>query len=330
MLRKGILVLLVCVTLVAGVSALLVATQSAEAAFAGRNGKIVFASERVTGFGTNPDENLEILTMSSNGTGIKQLTNSNDHKQFPAWSRNGKKIAYSSGPRFGNADIYVMNADGSNQTNVTNTPDENDSNPSFSPNGKRLVFTSTGAEATNPGEDQEIFTIKLDGTGREQLTDNAADIDDAPTFSPDGTKVAFVTNRDNPGSDVTEIYTVNADGSDPLNLSRSPAALDFSPNWSPDGKKIAFVTNRGFPAGNVEVFVMDADGSHQTNLTVSRWEDKAPAFSPDGRHIVFETGRDGHFEVYRMRADGSLQTRLTIEEEIDIQPDWQPLKKRRR
>jgi Tol biopolymer transport system component len=193
---------------------LIVATKPAEAAFPGRNGKIVFESNRTIGAGVdNPTGDSEIFVMNPDGTGLTQLTFNTALDGMPVWSGNGKKIAFRSF-RDNNDEIYTMNADGSAQTNITNNPGL-DVEPAFSRDGTKIVFRSqrtTGEGVDNPTGNSEIFTINLDGTGLKQLTFNTAD-DRDPTWSPDGTKIAFMTDRDAPSSGNFEVYTMNADGS---------------------------------------------------------------------------------------------------------------------
>ncbi len=100
------------------------------------------------------------------------------------------------------------------------------------------------------------------------------------------------------------------------------AQVNYSlPSWSPDGRKIVFVSERD---GNFEVYVMNADGSGQRNLTRHPGHDSAPAWSPDGRKIAFTTKRDGNFEVYVMNADGSGQQNLTRNPAPDRSPSGRP------
>ena len=217
------------------------------------------------------------------------------------------KLAFSSG-RDGNNEIYSMNADGTNPTNLTNNL-ASDSAPSWSSDGTKLAFVS------NRDGNAEIYSMNADGSGQTRLTNNAAS-DSNPSWSPDGTKIAFRSGRD--GND--EIYGMNADGSGQTRLTNN-AAFDDTPSWSPDGSKIAFNSSRD---GNQEIYLMNADGSSPTRLTNNAAFDFLPSWSPDGTKLAFSSSRDGNFEIYGMNADGSGQTRLTTNSASDFTPSWSP------
>ena len=208
-----------------------------------------------------------------------------------------------------NGEIYVMNADGSEQTNISNNP-AFDGYPHWSPDGKKIAFMTS-----RDGINYEIYVMNADGTSQTRLTNNA-DLDAEPSWSPDGTKIAFRSDRDNHNY---QIYVMNADGSEQTNISNNTAA-DIHPDWSPDGTKIAFASDR---AGSYQIYVMNADGSEQTRLTNPAFGYQ-PSWSPDGTEIAFSSSRDGNSEIYVMNADGSEQTRLTNNADIDEQPSWSP------
>ena len=224
------------------------------------------------------------------------------------------KIVFSS-YRDGNTEIYIMNADGSNQTRLTNNPAA-DEYPSWSPDGKKIAFGS------NRDGNNEVYIMNADGSNQTNLTDNPA-YDLGPSWSPDGKKIAFASERD--GN--VDVFIMNTDGSNQTRLTNNPAA-DVKPQWSPDGKKIAFQTTRN---GKEDVYVMNSDGSNETRLTNNPASDLGLSWSPDGKKIAFASRRDGNSEIfygnteiYIMNADGSNQTRLTNNPSFDMVPCWSP------
>ena len=217
------------------------------------------------------------------------------------------KIAFAS-QRDSNNEIYVMNADGTNQVRLTNNP-SNDESPTWSPDRSRIAFRSE-RDGNN-----EIYVMNADGTGQFRLTNNNA-ADNSPVWSPNGGKIAFRSERD--GN--FEIYVMNADGTNQTRLTNNNA-VDNLPTWSPDSSKIAFTSERD---GNVEIYVMNADGNNQTRLTNNNVTDFFPAWSPNGSKIAFSSERDGNIEIYVMNADGNNQTRLTNNSFRDNVPAWSP------
>ena len=269
------------------------------------------------------------------------------------------KIAFERGG-FGFEDIYTMNADGSNQINLTNNRASN-RHPAVSPDGLKIAFES------NRDGNREIYVVNADGSNLVRLTNNPA-ADTYPTWSPDGSKIAFRSNREltqeiyvmnADGSNVVritgsddfgyispawspdgskiafhsfpefKIYVMNADGSNIVRLTDTPSGvLEANPEWSPDGSKIAFLReDEGLPFNN-EIYVMNADGSNPINLTNNLAEDNFPAWSPDGSKIAFASNRDHNNEVlqpeiYVMNADGSNVVRLS-NTVGDTAPNWGP------
>jgi len=251
-----------------------------------------------------------------------QLTSTPVHAAFPGV--NGK-IAFTT-TRNGNAEIFTMNPDGTNQTNLTNSPVSGDSNPQWSPDATKIVFDSSRTGSP------QIFVMNADGSEVTQLSDNTAD-EFLPDWSPDGTKIAFVSNRDQRGDcnyvGNCEIYVMNADGSNLTRLTSTPnLVLDFNPKWSPDGSKITFF--RGTAFSPHDIWVMDADGSNQTQLTNfgSSFNGLVTGldWSPDGTKIVYaRTGGGALSDIWVMSADGSNQVNLTNTPGFDdSSPAWSP------
>jgi Tol biopolymer transport system component len=285
----------------------------AEAAFAGANGKIAFDSLR----GVNPqcsipNCNFDIYAMNPDGSGMTQLTTNPAYDREPAWSADGTKIAFVSSrddPNPGGCspcirEIYVMNADGTGQTRVT-TDSLVDENPSWSPDGQKIVFQRTDTDCFQGG-DLTVHVVNADGTGETEIANGAS-----PGWSPDGQKILVYSPCTN------SMFTVNPDGSHPGPLPVSAPFGFGAPSWAPDGMTLAYSKASGtgsalyLRAGNGTEFPLTSDGLNG----------EEPAWSPDGTKIAFQRGS----EIYSMNADGSGVSNLTNDGEYSNFPSWQPL-----
>ncbi len=207
------------------------------------------------------------------------------------------RIAFAS-DRDGNFEIYVMNADGTATTRLTENS-ENDSEPAWSPDGGRIAFTS------HREGNWDVYVINADGSDQRRLTRNVA-FDGTPVWSPDGESIAFTSGRDGK----QEVYLMDADGRNQRGLTKNPEEHDSYPVWSRDGRLIAYhsTPDEGVPR---EIYVVTALGHDQRRLTDNNARDWLPAWSPAGDAIAFWSTRDGSWELYLMSDRGLDRRKLT-------------------
>jgi Tol biopolymer transport system component len=179
-----------------------------------------------------------------------------------------------------------------------------------------IVFSST-RHGSNNANQQEIYSMAPDGSSATRLTFNAK-VDTDPSLSPDGSKIAFQSDRDGDN----EIFVMNVDGTGVVQLTAN-AAADQAPAWSPDGTRIAFVSNR-ITQNNYDVWTMNANGTNPVRLTTIVSTDNYPTWSPDGTKIAFMSIRDGDEEIFVMNANGTTQVQITANNRRDSFPAWSP------
>lgn len=203
-----------------------------------------------------------------------------------------RQIAFTSS-RDGDHEIWVMNADGTNPTQLTFNSTV-DMEPTWSPDASRIAFT------TFQSGRQDVWVINADGSGATNLTATTGG-GSQPDWSPDGTKIAYVKNND--------IFVMNADGTNPIDVSKDPVSVEYEdtdPTWSPDGTKIAFTSWRG---DDFEIWITDADGSNETQVT-DGFSDDDPTWSPDGSRLAFVRNPNGDHQIYIVNVDGTNLTLL--------------------
>jgi Tol biopolymer transport system component len=243
--------------------------------------------------------------------------------------------------RDGNAEIYVMNGDGTGLKNLTNNPAQ-DVTPVWSPDGTRIAFSSTRTGPGNTAGHTNIYVMDADGGNVRLLTHHTDEEEDRtidnwvildPAWSPDGTKLVYaIDTLEGAGS----IVIVNADGSGGETFIHAPGATD--PAWSPDGTRIAYVARESAfnPEDNIGaryLLVVNADGSGKTRITTAPPfffngfgypQGNGPAWSPDGKRLTFTSNISGNDEIYSVSATGGPLTPLTEHPAQDQMPVWLP------
>lgn len=286
------------------------------AAAGGNNRRILFVSDR------DAPGNFEIYSMNPDGSGVSRLTNSEGHDGAPAWSPDGKRIAFVSLRHDSFGEIYVMNADGSGVRRVTES-DGIDTSPTWSKDGKRIAFVSMRNDPFG-----DIYTMNDEGGDVSRVTD-AAGADADPSWSADGKQIAFVSARDGASDQTTDLYVVTLEGLQVTRLTNEALDVDVrEPSWAPGGKQIAYSTAYDSGDDNIltsDVFVINIDSRQITRLTDgpgTAVQDLAPSWSPDGKQIAYVSIRNGNADIFIMNADGNSVSRLTTFTSTDVSPAW--------
>jgi Tol biopolymer transport system component len=261
-------------------------------------GKIVFVSYL--------NANGDIFVMNYDGSATTRLTNDPGSDNNPDWSPDGSKIAFTS-DRKGNFDIYEMDANGSNQEQITTLG--NCFGPQWSPDGSRIVFwhiTTSGST---------IMTMNPDGTGLYQVTNPMIGAN-LPYWSPDGLKIAFLGD-----SPVFGIYSVDKNGGSPELLYASSGIGSFA--WSPDGKDLAITIGMA-PNYNFDIYLYNLTSASLTRLTNTTRNHLTVDWSPEGHYLVYGSNPNdlANFDIFSMYIDGSYITNLTNSPASDNAPDW--------
>jgi Tol biopolymer transport system component len=262
-----------------------------------KTGKILFTSNRVSWD--------DVFVMNDDGTDIKQLTKRG--KCYDAvFAPDGKTIFFEH-----QDDIWMMNADGSGQTNLSNTPDKIEAFPVSAPDGTRVAYLFAW-----PGG-FEIYTMKLDGTDQNPIT--SRNIDWMPAWSPDSKKIAFSSLR----SGSFNIWTVDRAGGEPKQVTQfGPERVAITPVFSPDGKQIAFSTISAETAWEIWVVNLDGSNPHKVVGTVGKDRNNSTNIVgwKQGKFLI--AGWEGNWDPYFVAESGGAPVRIISGEKDDKPSDW--------
>jgi Tol biopolymer transport system component len=334
-----------------------VSSDSIGPAWSPNGSKIAFDSKGALDGSNASNLFTNVWVMNADGSGRTPITTLTHVSGItflpPAWSPDGGHIACHSPRALDGSDaaspnninnIWLMNPDGSNQTPLSKLTKTSSANPVWSPDGSRIAFESSrvldGADAAIATV-TNLWVMNADGSGPTPVTKlmatNVSSV--GPVWSPDGTKIAFLSTRALDGSDtldtngIANLWVMNADGSGATPLTRLTTAFTdiSSPVWAPDGSKIGFSSSRALDGsdavdtnGTSNAWVVNADGSGATpltKLTALFANSSFSAWSPDGSKVFFASRRalDGSdanapnstLNIWVMNADGSAVTPLT-------------------
>jgi len=287
----------------------------------------------------------EIYLMDGDGTNPRRITENTYSDGFPSLSPDGRRIVFDSNRLRGEGEplnissLFVMNADGTGETALVRG-----SSATWSPDGKSIAFHASASGTGQPinslpgaaTTDSDIFVLNVDDFLKNRLppkniTNNPAAIDDDPDWSPRGRQIIFTSHAltDNTDNHVTaEIYLIDADGKRKPTRLTNNTEEERAPSWSPDGKRIVFCCRRGGP--DLEICVMNADGTGQMQLTENTIGDLTPSWSPDGQQIVFHrrVGQRGQFQLFLINADGTGEKQLTEPPGLNAFPNWGEVRSR--
>jgi dipeptidyl aminopeptidase/acylaminoacyl peptidase len=267
------------------VAATLVLAPTANATFPARNGLIAFMADTGSGY--------QIYTVRPNGQDLRQITHVDGDALNPDWSPDGRRIAFA----LNECSIAIMNADGGDLSVLpSQTPGGCEGDPSFTPDGSRLVF-----ERYDPAtEDDAVWSMKLDGTDRQRITSAGAP---DPNVSPDGRTVSFLGGPE----DATALFTTGLDGSHLLQVTPF-IGIAFKSDWAPDGRHLVISDNANNPDRPANIATVRPDGTglrYLTDFQSSALRAYVGSYSPDGNWIVFRLEDHGRYGLYRMHPDGS-------------------------
>lgn len=276
---------------------------------------ILFTSDR-----TN---NWDIFLIQADGSGLSQLTDYEGVDADPAWSPDGRQVAFRS-RRDGSSDIFIMNPDGSNPINLINDPQESlddEFAPQWNPDGETFsLYTDRYSPRGSclAGFHQIALLIRDGDEYRVDLFDTLPGEQYDSSWSPDGRYLVFNSACSHPEF---QLFLYDMQSGETTSLPGDSTSHSH-PAWSHDGRYLAFTKRVN---GNNDIFILDLNTFQQVQLTNHPSNDSMPTWSPDDSQIAFVTNRDGNQEIYIMDIAGGAAVNLTRHPADDWYPSWSPV-----
>jgi Tol biopolymer transport system component len=247
-------------------------------------------------FTSNRDGAGDVYVMNADGGGVMRLTNTTAKEISAVWSPDGSRIVFDS-ERDGNRELYVMNSDGSDQTRLTFNPTADAGPVSFSPEGKRIAYARSVSDQGRGAYSFDIYTMNVDGSDQRQLTVDP-DFDAEPIWSPDGTRILFISDRDGD----LEIYAINPDGSREEKLSTSNSRHEGAFAFTADGKQVFCVADTLEKFEFLQIYLMNLDGTDRRRITSFSDKVYRVSYSKEAQKFAISSTADGNHEIYSMEA----------------------------
>lgn len=262
----------------------------------------------VTVTGKPPKQRYQLVVADADGENARILVASNDPLMSPAWSPDGRQLAYVSFEN-NNSEIYIQSLRSGERRRVSARAGVN-SAPAWSPDGRQLALT-----LSRPDGNLDIYTLHLAGQVLTRLTEHRG-IDTEPNWSPDGQMIYFTSDR----GGAPQVYRVAADGAGQPERVTFEGKYNARPRLSPDGKKIAIVHNDG---GNYRIAAVDPGRRFMQVLTKGSL-DESPSFAPNGEMLIYATRQGNRGVLATVSVDGRVHQRISALEGDVREPAWSP------
>jgi TolB protein len=269
--------------------------------------RIAFTSDRDA---TKEKRAKELYIVDYDGFNPRRVTVNRSLNILPAWSPDGRSLAYVS-YRGGVPDVYRASIFEGKSANLTGGAGMSFA-PSFSPDGKRIAYASSRSG------NMEVWVANADGSGTRKITNSAA-ADTAPSWSPTGAEIAFTSDRT--GS--PQLYVMDAEG---LNVRRLTSVGNWNDAaaWNPSREYAEIAYTARLEGGGFDIAVIDIATRQVRQVTAGRGSCEYPSWAPSGRHLVFSCKRGPTWQLTVANRDGSAIETLGAGPGNNVQPDWGP------